>query len=207
MEIDFACQKFLILPEAAVFWPDQEALILADLHLGKAHVFQRHGLAVPFGASFADLAKIAYMCRRYPIKKLWILGDLIHGEIQNEALWQAFSEQLQALNLDEYILIEGNHDRKILKLDFLKKIKFLEKSSIIFSHQSIERYNPKFSIFGHVHPVYRLNVDGQNLRLKCFVRSPDKLILPSFGEFTGGYLVTKNENDIFVIAEQKIFQL
>ena len=44
---------------------------------------------------------------------------------------------------------------------------------------------------GHLHPVVRLNGPGRDsLRTPCFVVGERQIVLPAFGEFVGGSLVT-----------------
>jgi metallophosphoesterase superfamily enzyme len=48
---------------------------------------------------------------------------------------------------------------------------------------------------GHVHPVFVLATRFDALRLPCFVASPQRMILPSFGSFTGGYVITPGPDE------------
>ena len=40
-------QDLLLLPEKAIYWKQQKALIAADVHLGKVGHFRKAGIAVP----------------------------------------------------------------------------------------------------------------------------------------------------------------
>jgi metallophosphoesterase superfamily enzyme len=46
---------------------------------------------------------------------------------------------------------------------------------------------PGYVLAGHVHPVYVLATRFDALRLPCFIAGPRRMILPSFGAFTGGH--------------------
>jgi hypothetical protein len=42
----------------ALYWPARRALLIADLHLGKADVFRRAGIALPSGGTGEDLQRL-----------------------------------------------------------------------------------------------------------------------------------------------------
>jgi len=46
----FADQHFELDSSGAVFWPDQNCLILSDVHLGKIQHFRKNGAAIPLQA-------------------------------------------------------------------------------------------------------------------------------------------------------------
>ena len=45
--IEFADQKFHLLPSGGIFWQDEELLILADLHLEKGSCFREQNNFLP----------------------------------------------------------------------------------------------------------------------------------------------------------------
>ena len=49
---------FWISPERCIYWEEQNALILADIHLGKAGHFRNAGVAVPQRSGVADLQRL-----------------------------------------------------------------------------------------------------------------------------------------------------
>ena len=70
-------------------------------------------------------------------------------------------------------------------------------------HHPIARDNVSgpLALAGHVHPVVRLNGLGRDsLRTPCFVMSERQIVLPAFGEFVGGSLVTSGEGERALIA-------
>ncbi|WZB67678.1 metallophosphoesterase [Achromobacter xylosoxidans] len=86
-------------------------MIIADLHLGKSHVFRRAGIAVPSGATRGDLDRLAALVARTAARELWIVGDLLHGPAAQAAWRDAWLEwRRQHAGLDVAVLA-GNHDR------------------------------------------------------------------------------------------------
>lgn len=68
-----------LLAEKSVWDPEQGLLLLADVHLGKAEVFQAHGIPLPSDAGAGDLERLVNLARRLQPRLVVVLGDLIHG--------------------------------------------------------------------------------------------------------------------------------
>ncbi len=51
------------------------------------------------------------------------------------------------------------------------------------------------------HPVFHLRTRADALRLPCFWLRPDCTVLPAFGDFTGGALVTPGPRDTLVLTD------
>jgi metallophosphoesterase superfamily enzyme len=74
----FANQDFLASPDGALFWPSQNALLVADLHLEKASWFARLGQLLPPYDSLATLTMLARDVERSGASTLYCLGDSFH---------------------------------------------------------------------------------------------------------------------------------
>jgi metallophosphoesterase superfamily enzyme len=48
--------------------------------------------------------------------------------------------------------------------------------------------------------VYVLASRFDTLRLPCFVVGPRRMILPSFGSFTGGFVITREPGDAVYVS-------
>ena len=46
LEIEWAGEKLVLLPERAIWWAREKTLFIADPHFGKASTFRSAGLAV-----------------------------------------------------------------------------------------------------------------------------------------------------------------
>ena len=57
--LSFGGQQFLASPSGALFWPAENALLVADLHLEKASWFARLGQFLPPYDSQATLTELA----------------------------------------------------------------------------------------------------------------------------------------------------
>ena len=49
VETDIADERVTLFADRALFWPRESALLIADLHLGKADTFRAAGIALPSG--------------------------------------------------------------------------------------------------------------------------------------------------------------
>ncbi|HWJ94225.1 MAG TPA: DEAD/DEAH box helicase, partial [Telluria sp.] len=63
----------------------------------------------------------------------------------------------------------------------------------------------RYVLAGHVHPTFLLTSRIDSLKLPCFLVGPRRMILPSFGAFTGGYLVTPEPGErVYVSSGEAI---
>ena len=94
-------------------------------------------------------------------------------------------------------LIIGNHDRAALgpAFDMEYSMNPISLGKLLLSHKPVNSdmlSTGHLNICGHVHPVVRLQSAIDNLRLPCFYHEHQlqRLTLPSFGSFTGGYEIS-----------------
>src|SRR5256885_14409024 len=71
----FAGETFFATADGALFWPDRQALLVADLHLEKASWFARLGQFLPPYDSHATLSALAVIVERAGATRLYCLGD------------------------------------------------------------------------------------------------------------------------------------
>ncbi len=136
------------------------------------------------------------------------LGDLFHSALNKE--WNFF-EKWVAKKSVEIILVAGNHDIiSPLKYEDLgiKVVSEVEWDDFLLTHHPEERTG-FFNFSGHIHPAIRLRGKGrQSLRLPCFFKSGQQLILPAFGKFTGTFILEPKKNDeVFAIVEDEIMKI
>ena len=74
------------------------------------------------------------------------------------------------------------------------------KGPFVLRHQSSEVKDADFQICGHVHPCVKIGDGRDKLRLPCFALKSKLLLLPSFGELTGGYELLPQEWETFVLC-------
>src|SRR5262245_2459795 len=65
-------------PSGALYWPDEGALIFADLHLEKGSAFAARGTLLPPYDTAATLHRLAHAIARHAPRLVIALGDSFH---------------------------------------------------------------------------------------------------------------------------------
>ncbi len=201
-------QSFVLHPSGSLFWEEKSALFISDVHLGKISHFRKYGAAVPQKAIQANFELMDEVVEFFNPNTVYFLGDLFHSYINSE--WNLFEDWVSKAKA-EIILIYGNHDIiSPIKYENLG-IQFLDElilENILLTHHPEERKG-FFNFCGHIHPAIKIRGSGkQSLRLPCFFKSPNQLILPAFGEFTGSFTLKPTKNDqVYAIAEGMIIKI
>ncbi len=206
-----------------MYWEEEKALIVSDLHFGKTGHFRKSGIAVPQAVYKEDLQRLVSQLQHFKPKELIIVGDLFHSDANKELeLFQRWRKDLKALKIR---LIKGNHD--ILQDDWYQKadIEVHQQEWIAhdfyFCHdltdsrlkthdsQLTSHYSRLYSFSGHIHPAIHLNgVAKQSLRFPCFYFTKKYAVLPAFSRFTGTHLIDPEKDEvIFAIAAEKIIRV
>ena len=61
-----------------MFWPDEQLLVVADLHLEKGSAFAARGVLLPPYDTAATLARLARLTAHYAPRLVIALGDSFH---------------------------------------------------------------------------------------------------------------------------------
>ncbi|WP_088181681.1 ligase-associated DNA damage response endonuclease PdeM [Sphingobium sp. Z007] len=184
--LSFAGQAFMALPEAALYWPAQRALLVADLHFEKASWYARFGQFLPPHDSQATLDVIEALVARTGAQAVWSLGDSFHDAHGAARLDPRARDRLHALTLRlDWLWITGNHDVGVAAMPGGRRVAEAEVAGIWLRHEA-EADDPAPEISGHFHPKLRLSLRGRHVSRRCFVGSATKLILPALGALTGG---------------------
>lgn len=199
-------QEFMLHPSGAVYWPRKEALMLADLHLGKITHFRKHGAAVPLEAIDQNFRSLDNLLEQFEVSTVYFLGDLFHSHLNSE--WDQFDDWVASCQAELY-LVEGNHD--IISPHHYRQLKVKVVPDIRIDNFLLTHHPTKatgvFNFCGHIHPGVRMQGLGrQKVRLACFYHRNNQLILPAFGSFTGKHIMRpKPEDRIYVIADNEVF--
>ena len=182
----FAHHDFLASPDGALFWPTQNALLVADLHLEKASWFARLGQFLPPYDSLATLTMLARDIDRSGATTLYCLGDSFHDRFGCDRLPDDARALLTSLTgrLD-WVWITGNHDAGFADHCGGRIEEELTIDGVALRHEAVVG-DPTPEISGHFHPKLRLHMKGRNVSRRCYVASTTKLILPAYGALTGG---------------------
>jgi hypothetical protein len=186
VRFSFSGHELIALPQAALFWPARQALLVADLHFEKASWYARFGQMLPPYDSEATLADLEALVAATNAKELWCLGDNFHDSEGGKRLSQRAKTQLTGLTSAlEWTWITGNHDLEMEDAHGGRIMEEAEVDGLVLRHEA-DPSDPRPELSGHFHPKLRIRVRGQNVARRCFVASDTKLILPAFGALTGG---------------------
>ena len=181
----FAGHELQIGASRALFWPAEQALLVADLHLEKASHFAQLGQMLPPYDSRETLERVALAIRATGARRVFCLGDNFHDARGPERLEPHAAGMLAALTrATDWVWITGNHDingapapgNHVVELDI---------GGLVLRHESRQgETRPELS--GHFHPKLRIVARGRRIARACAVASESRLILPAFGALTGG---------------------
>lgn len=201
-------QTFWLHPHRALFWEEQRALVLSDLHFGKTGHFRKAGIAVPQGVYREDLQRFVGLIQFFKPSQVIAVGDLFHSHANLEMdLFKRWRHDFPDLAVH---LVKGNHDilRDQLYLDMGLTLwqERMQVGDICFTHEEQATTAAPFTFSGHLHPGVLLNGLGrQSLRLPCFYFTPTGCILPAFSKFTGlAILQPEPRSKVFAIAENSV---
>ncbi|MGZ3184360.1 MAG: ligase-associated DNA damage response endonuclease PdeM [Telluria sp.] len=191
--ITLAGEEVLLLPQKALYWPRAKTLVVADIHFGKAASFRALGVPVPHGTTNENLAALDALIGIHPVVRIVFLGDFLHARAAHAERTLAAMAEWRARNPSlELVLVRGNHDRHAGDPAAVLGISLVDEPWTMgpfacAHHPDIAAEG--YVLAGHVHPVYRLATRLDSVRLPCFLIGGRRMILPSFGSFTGGYIV------------------
>ena len=184
--LSFAGRHFFATAEGALHWPEQNALLVADLHLEKASWFARFGQFLPPYDSLATLQALERDVGRTGATRLYCLGDSFHDRFGCDRLQRSARELLESMTARlDWVWIVGNHDAGFVDRCGGRIVEECEVGGIVLRHEA-EEGDPRPEMSGHFHPKLRLSLKGRNVSRRCFVASNTKLILPAYGALTGG---------------------
>ncbi|MBV9986456.1 MAG: ligase-associated DNA damage response endonuclease PdeM [Chitinophagaceae bacterium] len=207
-------QTFWLSPQRCLYWEEEKALILSDLHLGKTGHFRKHGIAVPQRIFIEDMQRLMEQIGYFKPQRIIAVGDLFHSDANKEMdLFLKWRRDIPGI---EFILVKGNHD--ILKPEWyqLAGIQVYQGQwklgNIHFVHdpEEMEESGEYTYIFsGHLHPGIRFEgAAKQSLQFPCFHFTSTNAVLPAFSKFSGLASVRAKKHDhVFAIVDGKILPL
>ena len=153
----------------ALYWPSENALIVADLHLEKGSAFAARGQLVPPYDTRETLQRLADVIDRYEAGTVIALGDSLHDEEASERIGLEELEILQIMQEDrEWIWVTGNHDPKIGERLGGSVVGDIEVEGIVLRHEpAAGRRDARDR--RPLHPAAKLSLHGYTMRRPCFV--------------------------------------
>ena len=214
-------QNLWLSAERCIYWEEEKALILSDLHFGKTGHFRKSGIAVPQSVYKEDMQRLVGQIQHFQPKQILVVGDFFHSKANQEL--EFFKKWRADFSGIVIHLIKGNHD--ILQNDWYAAcdIALEEEKKVVnnfcFIHDITTIDGPKYNkeqfkavnyfFSGHIHPGIRVNGAGkQSLCFPCFYFGKKYAVLPAFSRFTGIAIISPEAHEsVFAIVANKIVQL
>jgi DNA ligase-associated metallophosphoesterase len=168
----------------ALYWEDQNLLVVSDLHLEKGSSFAARGVLLPPYDTAATLSRLAAVIARHDPRMVIALGDSFHDRHAHERLSADDRDAITALQARrDWIWISGNHD-PALPPDLGGMVATeVAIGKIAFRHEPTGAFG---EIAGHLHPKARVPTRGRTMERRCFATDGDRAVMPAFGAYTGG---------------------
>ncbi|ADU39650.1 ligase-associated DNA damage response endonuclease PdeM [Variovorax paradoxus] len=213
LAVQWAGELLHLLPERALWWPGGRVLFIADLHIGKAATYRALGQPVPGGTTQENLARVDDLIAAHAPGHIVFLGDFLHAAQARTPQVLAALEAWRAAHAGiAMTLVRGNHDSRAgdppaaLGIEVVDEPFLLGPFACCHHPQS---HATHFVLAGHLHPACRLYGRGRDsVRLPCFVSDARQVVLPAFGEFTGGWLMeTAPERRFYAVGGETVWAL
>lgn len=177
----------------ALWLPNENTLLVADVHLGYAWAQRRRGQLGPLtDGEVAD--KLLRVIDEFRPGTLVVLGDLVHAPRPSDPERAVIEQCLnQILARTSLTLVAGNHDRGFAQ-DFAGSRVRLAKSwkcpGVIacHGHSAGLPHESEVLLLGHFHPsVSVYDAAGATVRVPAFLVWPKGVVLPAFSPFSAGF--------------------
>ena len=186
---DFAGTRLVADPSGALYWPDEETLIVSDLHFEKGSAYARRGIFLPPYDTRATLKSLASAAAHYKPRQVISLGDSFHDARGAERIDERDRNMLRDLMSGrEWIWVLGNHDPAPPKDLGGGSCEMLKLGPLTFRHEPLPGAGAG-EIAGHLHPCATVGTGVRRLRRRCFAFDGARLVMPAFGAYTGGLCV------------------
>ena len=177
--------SLVLEPAGALVWPEEGALVVADLHLEKGSSFAARGVLLPPYDTAATLARLAKVIARYAPRLVIALGDSFHDGEGPSRL--AATDRAALLDLQrgrDWIWLAGNHDPAPADGVGGSCAALLALGPLVFRHEPSAVGEGE--IAGHLHPMARIAARGRPISRRCFVTDGSRIVMPAFGAYAGG---------------------
>jgi DNA ligase-associated metallophosphoesterase len=209
----FQKQHLWLAAHRCIFWEEEQAIILSDVHFGKTGHFRKNGIAIPQTIFKEDLQRLVELITHFKPKKIIVVGDLFHSHANKEM--NLFLKWRYNFPMLEFHLVKGNHD--ILKDEWYEEANIilhmhLDFHPFTFVHDISDAArlpNTNYFFSGHIHPGIQIKgISKQSLRFPCFYFGQDHAVLPAFSRFTGLASIKTNKKDtVFAIVNDAVIQI
>ncbi|KAA0004546.1 MAG: metallophosphoesterase [Thermoplasmata archaeon] len=186
-----------------IYMPEENTVIISDLHLGYEGVLRMEGVAMPRYQEKVIIEKLENIIEEYDPEKIIVNGDFKHNFGRNlRQEWQEVGNVLNTLRRKrEVILIRGNHDNFLKTIASKFDVRMVNKydmGSIVFAHGHRDFEGDK-KVIAHEHPSIKLRDKvGATISLPCYLFSDEIIVMPAFSPLASGTDVSSADADDYL---------
>lgn len=189
MLVRFAESGWLLDARGVAYLPERDWLVVSDLHFEKGSFLNSAGNPLPALDTRATLARLSSAIADYQPAAVVSLGDSFHDALSLGRMNKPDRSALLTLvtSVPDWYWVEGNHDPAIpAELPGTAVAKVTHKSLTLLHEPEA---HASHQIVGHYHPKCRYTLARRRFHGKCFVVTANLIIMPAFGQYTGGLSV------------------
>jgi len=190
----------IIEPYAALYLPQEDAICIADLHLGYEEALAEEiGMTIPTTQLNEVEKNFDASIKICEANHLIINGDLRHVFARSTP--QEWAEVPQFIEfalqrVEKITLVRGNHDTMLGPLKRFSKVEIVKKyrlADIVFIHGHKDYFpsDEKTIVIGHEHPMLVLgDTIGARVKIPAFlhgkIEGRNLIVMPAFSPLAGG---------------------
>jgi uncharacterized protein len=178
----------------ALWLPESQTAIIADIHLGYSWAQRRRGELGPLADERTRSKLFGFRDEMHP-RQFIFLGDVVHAPRPCAPEREYIEDTLAALaSTADLITVRGNHDRHFAREFSQVQCQCVEtwsEGNITAVHG--DRFTFAWPeghtlVLGHLHPSLAVrDASGAGHKMPIFLVSPSCLVLPAFSPFARGY--------------------
>lgn len=180
----------------ALYFPDADALVLADLHVGRDAA---SNVELPLGERDDLLERMERLLDRFDPGTVVFAGDVLHAfdsiPLRAERTLSALVETVENAGAQP-MLVAGNHDRMLSTVwdgETVEEYRLGDDRTVVLHGHEKPTTNADRYVIGHDHPA--IEIEGQ--RRPCHLvgegvyAGSDVLVLPAFNRLAPGVLLNR----------------
>jgi len=180
-----------------MYVPGSRTLLVGDIHFEKASFLQvAGGHPIPAYDTHDNIVRLEKVVSEYRPRRVIALGDSFHDIKAGERLADGDRDRINALDT-EFVWVLGNHDPDIPEGVVGAREDHVELGGFLLTHHPHEAASVVgkngVNVCGHLHPKARVRVRGRRVTAPCFAVCEERIVVPSFGAYTGGLFVDSDD--------------
>jgi uncharacterized protein len=184
-EIALQGQAALLDLTGAMYLPEHDALLVADLHFEKGSSFARRGMMLPPYDTRETLMALSEAVLRFDPRTVVALGDSFHDIGGPDRLGDEERTTLAEVQAGrDWIWVTGNHDRILPDSIGGQVVEEMALGSLTLRHEPLA--GEQAEVAGHLHPVGKVVMRGRSTRRRCFLSDGRRCVMPALGAYAGG---------------------